>query len=72
MTVTPIPTKALAELLATLEAAAPYARDAARRNERLGLGEEAAAAWAIYHRACWALRAAGPGVDGAGGIEHED
>ncbi len=72
MTVKPVRAEAVAELMAVLRGAMPYARDAARRHERLGLVEEAAAAWALYHRACWALRAAGQGADGAGGVQHED
>ena len=49
----------LTELVATLRALAPYALDAARRSERLGLAEEAAAARALHARAQWAIRAAG-------------
>jgi hypothetical protein len=49
----------ITELLAVLKQAAPYVLDSARRHERLGLGEEAAMAWAVYRRAQWAVRAAG-------------
>jgi len=72
MAVEPVSGEALAEVLAALKAAAPYARDAARRHERLGLEEEAAGAWTIFHRACRALRSAGLGVAGVNGVEHED
>jgi hypothetical protein len=60
------------ELLAALQAALPYARDAALRHERLGLAEEAAAAWAVYHQARRVLRAIRPGADGMRGLDHED
>ena len=47
------------ELTAALKAAAPYVQSSARHHERLGLVEEAAAAWATHRRIQWALRAAG-------------
>ena len=50
------------ELVAALKAAMPYAADSARRSERLGLAEEAAAARDVHRRAQWALHAAGHGV----------
>ena len=51
----------LTELVAALKATMPYAADSARRHERLGLAEEAAAAREAHRRALWALRAAGHG-----------
>ena len=50
---------ATAELIAALKATMPYAAESARRNERLGLVEEAAAAREAHRKAQWALRAAG-------------
>ena len=49
----------VAELVAALKAAAPYVQASARHHERLGLEEEAAAAWVVHRRIQWALRAAG-------------
>ena len=49
----------IGELLAALKAAAPYVQASARHHERLGLVEEAEAAWATHRRIQWALRAAG-------------
>ena len=49
------------ELVAALKAAMPYAMESARRHERLGLTEEAAAARDAHRKAQWALRAAGHG-----------
>ena len=60
------------ELLAVLQATLPYARNAALRHERLGLTEEAAAAWAVYHRARRALRAIRPDADGVRGLDPVD
>ncbi len=68
----PMTAEAVIELRGALSVAAPYARDAALRYERLGLGEEAAAAWAIYHRVRRALRVAGAEGDWADRVEHED
>ena len=45
------------EVAAALAAAIPYVLDAARRAERMGLEEECAAAWVIYRRAHWLVRA---------------
>ncbi|MEI6557086.1 MAG: hypothetical protein WCO00_01665 [Rhodospirillaceae bacterium] len=72
------PTAALlAELIAALKAAMPYALESARRHERLGLSEEAGAARAVHRQAQWALHAAGhdpaPRLAGiAGARECED
>lgn len=58
----PDPAAALiADLVAALKATMPYAADSARRHERLGLAEEAAAARDAHRKAQWALRAAGHG-----------
>ena len=57
----PLTAAQIAELIAALRATMPYAADSARRHERLGLAEEAAAAHAAHRRAQWALRAAGQG-----------
>lgn len=51
-----------------LRAALPYLLDSARRNERLGLREEAAAAWAVHRRALGALRATGASDGGNGPV----
>jgi len=51
----------IGELIAALKATMPYAADSARRHERLGLAEEAAAARDAHRKALWALRAAGHG-----------
>lgn len=58
------------EVLAVLRAALPYLLDSARRHERMGLEEEAAAARALHGRATWAIRAAGAGPPRP--IEYED
>ncbi len=49
------------QLTAALKATMPYALESARRHERMGLVEEAAAARDAHRRAQWALRAAGFG-----------
>ncbi len=71
MTSAPIKDEAVADLVAALRAALPFVQASARHHERLGLGEEAQAAWGVYRRARWALDRAAPGPSGAD-LEYQD